>query len=270
MKELRLQLDAALAILARDLALFTSYRSRLATTLASSVVGVTLFYYVSRLVSSPRVGSPDDYFAFVVVGLAVFSLLSATLSLSVATLRQELVVGTFERMVLSPFGAVRSIGSLLLFPVALTLATSGISLLYATVVFGLEVSWPEALLGLPVALLSAAAFAPFGLALCAAVVVFKQTNAGAAFVVAGLTFLSGIYFPVALLPGWLRWAAEVQPFTPAVDVLRHVLVGTALREELWVSLTKLVVFPAVTGPLALCLLGRAVRRGRRTGTIIEA
>lgn len=269
MTGLRAYADAAQAILARDFALFASYRSRFVTTLFSTAVGLTLFYYVSRLVTSPRVGSSDDYYAFVVVGLIVFSVLTSTLSLPVATLRQELLVGTFERMVLSPFGAVRSVISLMLFPLLLALVTSSISLLYAALVFGLDLRWPQALLGLPVALLGAVAFAPFGLLMTAAVVVYKQTNAGATFVITGITFLSGVYFPVSLLPDWIRWASEVQPFTPAIDLLRHLLVDTPLRSALGLQLAKLVLFPVVMMPLAVLALTAAVRRGRRRGNIIE-
>jgi ABC-type polysaccharide/polyol phosphate export permease len=88
-------------------------------------------------------------------------------------------------------------------------------------------------------------------------------------VVTAVTFLSGVYFPVALLPGWIAWAAEVQPFTPALDLLRNVLVGTALREPAEVALAKLLIFPALGLPLAIAALRAAVRRGRRGGTIIE-
>ena len=65
-----------------------------------------------------RVGArtADEYYAFVVIGIVIFGVLTSTLSLPLATLRAELLAGTFERMVLSPFGAVRCIASLLIFP----------------------------------------------------------------------------------------------------------------------------------------------------------
>jgi ABC-2 type transport system permease protein len=260
---------AARAVFARDLAMFASYRMRFVTTMFSTVVALTLFYYVSRLVRSERIGSPDDYYAFVVVGIVVFSLLTSTLSMPIATLRSELLAGTFERMVLSPFGPVRCVMSLLLFPLALAFTTALVSLTYASLVFGLHVHWPGVLAALPVGLLGALAFAPFGLLMTAAVVLFKQTNAGATFVITGVTLLAGVYFPVSLLPGWIRWAASVQPFTPAVDLLRHLVVGTALPDPALVDLAKLVGFPLVMLPLAVHVLGRAVRRSRRRGTIIE-
>ncbi|HEX8646041.1 MAG TPA: ABC transporter permease [Thermoleophilaceae bacterium] len=261
--------SAAGAICKRDLLIFASYRTRFFTTFFTTAVSVTLFYYVSRLVSSPRFGSADDYYAFVVVGIVIFTVLTSTLITPVATLRAELQAGTFERMVLSPFGPVRSIASLLLFPLLLAFAMALLTLAYAGLVFSLNVRWSTAVLALPVGLLGAVAFAPFGLLLTAAVVLFKGTNAGATFVMTGVTLLAGVYFPVALLPDWIEWASDVQPFTPAVDLLRNVLVGTPLAEPAGAAVAKLVGFTVVLLPLSILTLRGALARSRRKGTIIE-
>jgi ABC-2 type transport system permease protein len=261
--------SAAAAICKRDFLLFSSYRTRMFTTLFTAAVSLTLFYYVSRLVHSRVIGSPNDYYAFVVVGLVIFGVLTSTLATPVATLRAELQTGTFERLVLSPFGPVRSIASLLIFPLALATVTGIVMLCFAGLAFGLHLHWSTAALAVPVAVLGAASFAPFGLAMASAVVLFKQTNAGATFVITGITLLAGVYFPVELLPGWVRWASDVQPFTPAVDMLRHLLVGTRLHDSAALELAKLAGFAIVTTPLALALLRVALRRSRRLGTIIE-
>jgi ABC-2 type transport system permease protein len=261
--------SAAGAIAKRDLLIFFSYRTRFVTTFFTTAVSTTLFYYVSRLVSSSRVGTADDYFAFVVVGLIIFGVLTSTLSTPIATLRAELQTGTFERMVLSAFGPVRCIASLLIFPLLLALAIALLTLAYAAIVFGLDVRWETVWLAVPVGALGALAFAPFGLLMTAGVVLFKQTNAGATFVITGVTLLAGIYFPVELLPSWIRWASEVQPFTPAVDLLRNVLVGTPLGSPLWEILLKLGGFTLLLFPVAILALRAALTHARRRGTIIE-
>ena len=261
--------SAAGAVAKRDLLLFASYRSRLVMTFFTGIVGLTLFYYVSRLVHSPRIGSPDRYFAFVVVGLIIFGVLTSTLSTPLMTLRAEQQAGTFERLVLSAFGPVRAVACLLIFPVALALATAVTSLAFAGIIFGLRLHWSTVPLAVPLSILGAVSFAPFGIVMAAGVVVFKQTTAGATVVITGITLLAGIYFPVELLPSWIRWVSEVQPFTPAVDLLRNVLVHTPLRGSALADLAKLVGFSVIATPAAMLILRRAVRYARRRGTIIE-
>lgn len=269
MRRLPLLADAALAICKRDFLIFASYRTRFASTFFATAVSITLFYYVSRLVETTRFGSQDAYFAFVVVGLVIFGVLTSTLTSPVMSLRAELQSGTFERMVVSPFGPVRSIASMLIFPVLMSLVLGVLSLVYATAVFGVDLRWETVAAAIPIALLAALAFAPFGLVLTAAVVLFKQTNAGAAFFMAAMSLLAGVYFPVDLLPNWIEWASDVQPFTPAVDLLRNTLVGTPLPDPLWSELGRLLAFAAVLLPLAFLVLRAAVARSRRLGTIIE-
>jgi ABC-2 type transport system permease protein len=263
-------LVAAGAVLTRDWRIWTSYRTRAFSTVFGAVVGVTLFYYVSRLVGgSGEFGSPGEYFGFVVIGMVILEVLTSTLTAPIGTLRAELLTGTFERMVVSPFGPVASILSMMLFPLALGLATGMLTLVLAATLFGLDLHWATAPLAIPVAVLGAAAFTPFGLLLSAAVMTFKQTNAGAAFIVTGLSLVAGLYFPVSLLPDWIEWTADVQPFTPAVDLLRHLLVGTPMRGSSGLALLKLAAFAAGMLPIALLVLRAAVDRSRRKGTITE-
>lgn len=85
-----------------------------------------------------------------------------------------------------------------------------------------------------------------------------------------LALVSGIYFPVELLPEWIRWLSEVQPLTPTVDVMRHVLVGLPTTEPVGVELLKLLGFAAVGLPLGIAALSGALRYCRRRGTILES
>ena len=260
---------AAAAVCVRDFRIWSSYRMRFFSTLFTAIVGVILFYYVSRLVNSPEVGDADDYFGFVVVGTATLEVLTATLTAPVATLRAELVVGTFERMVVSAFGPVASIVSLIVFPLLLGLVVGTVTIATAAIGFGLDLHWATVPAAIPAALLGALSFAPLGLLMAAAVLVFKQTNAGTAFVLTGLALVSGVYFPVSLLPDWIQWASDVQPFTPAVELLRHLLVDAPMSQSVAAAVAKLVGFTVVMLPIATAVLRASVQRSRRNGTITE-
>jgi ABC-2 type transport system permease protein len=130
------------------------------------------------------------------------------------------------------------------------------------------VQWATVVLALPVALVGSIAFASIGLIFAGMVVRFKQAP-GTAYVLAVISLVAGFYFPPSLLPWWLRWASEVQPFTPAVDLLRHLLVGQPLRYSAVEDIVKLLGFSAVLLPIGIGVLVWAVNSSRASGTITE-
>jgi ABC-2 type transport system permease protein len=260
---------AAGAVVKRDFLLLTSYRFRFVTQLLSAFFGLTLFYYISRLVHVGNGISPDEYYAFAVTGLMTLQVINSTLTTPSMTLRQELVAGTFERFAISPFGAVGGIVSMMLFPLLYTLAIVFFMLVFAGLVFGLSLEWATVPLSIPLGALAALSFAPFGVLVVAGVMLAKQAAVGTNWIVAGVSLVGGLYFPVTLLPSWIQWMSEVQPFTPAVELMRYVLLGMNVSGSAWVDLAKLVGFAVVLLPVSLLALDRAVRISSRRGTIIE-
>lgn len=259
---------AGVAVLKRDFLTALSYRLQLAGPLLAALLSVTIFYYVSRLVRVEPF-DPDDYFAFVLIGIVIFQMLQSILGGAPMLVRQELVAGTFERIVLSPFGPVGAIMAMLLFPFVLAMVAGFLTLLVGVLAFGVDLNGPRALLGVPVACLGALAFAPFGMLTAAMVLMIKQATMGVALILAAISLLSGLYFPVDLLPDWLRWGADAQPFTPTVELMRHLLVDAPLRDPVSVQLAKLAGFTVGTLPLSLWVLFWSIRFTRRRGTIIE-
>jgi oleandomycin transport system permease protein len=260
---------AALAVARRDFLLMMSYRFRFVTQTLSAFFGLTLFYYISRLVDVGGAISTDDYYAFAVTGLMTLQVITSTLATPSLTLRQELVAGTFERFAISPFGAAAGIVSMMLFPFVYTLAIVVLMLAFAGIVFGLALQWSTAALSIPLGGLAGLAFAPFGILIIAGVLLAKQASVGTNWVIAGVSLIGGLYFPVALLPDWIEWASAVQPFTPAVNLMRHVLLGLPMPEAAWLAVLKLILFAVVLLPVSVWALNRAVKIGTRRGTIIE-
>lgn len=261
-------LHAFSAVIRRDLHVYLSYRSRLVSQLLTALFSLTLFYYVSRLVRVSGFGSHGAYFGFVVIGIALVSVIYSCFSIP-ELVRQELVAGTFDRLLLSPFGAVRGVIAMTLFPVAYSFVVATVTLVLGCLIFGLQLHWPTVPLAIPVMLLALIAFLPFGVLFAALTVVIKQGSVGTSWVIALLSIVGGLYFPVSLLPAWLQTLAKLQPFTAATDILRHLLVNSSLGESPRTALLKLLGFAAVLLPLSIFALTRAISHGQRRGTIIE-
>jgi ABC-2 type transport system permease protein len=265
---IRLYKDAASGVLARDWTVFKSYRMQFVGQIAASFMGLALFYFLSHLLSITKFGSHANYFAYVVLGMVMVEILQSTMMVATG-LRGELVAGTFERVLLSPFGGVAATLSMMLFPFCVAFVSALVTLLFAIFVFGLKVHWATAGLAIPIAVLGTGAFTAFGLLFASSAVLFKQVVGGAGLVMTGIALVSGLYFPIALLPEWLKWFSNVQPFTPTVELLRHTLVHTPLNGSVLGDLAKIVGFVIVFLPLSVLLLAHAMRLGQRRGTIIE-
>ena len=260
-------LDAVRATLKRDLAVFASYRLRFVSQVVTMLLTMTMFFYIAKLVRPGVVGPHGRYFAYVVVGIVTLSVLTAALNTS-QLVRMELLTGTFERMVISPLGPVGGIVALAAFPIVYAITLAGAMLVAAAGLF----AFPIHTSGIPAALaisgLGALAFTGIGLVFVASLLAFKSSM-GATWAIAGLSILGGVYFPLTLFPGWVRGFANIQPFTPAVDLLRHALLATPAVQPVPVELGKLVGFTAVLMPLAITLLWQAVSLSRRRGTLFE-
>jgi ABC-2 type transport system permease protein len=261
-------LEATWGIMRRDAILFVSYRTQLVTQILAPMFTIAVFYYISRLLSVKTFHSPGGYFGYVIVGLVIVEILTISLGIMPGSVRQELVSGTIERFLVSAHGPINGILGTMFFPLCNAFLSGVLTLILATVVFGLPLA-ATSFLALPVALLGVVAFMPFALFLVAVVMAFKQVANVGQFIVSGIAIVGGLYFPISLLPSWIRWASEAQPFTPATDLMRHLLVDTPLMHPASVELLKLVGFSVVLLPASFMLLRASIRYGQHTGTIAE-
>lgn len=268
MSQMRPWYDAMWGIIRRDAILFVSYRTQLVAQFLGPLFTITLFYYISHLLTAKSIHSPGGYFGFVIVGLVIVQILTISIGVMPVSVRQELVSGTIERFLVSAHGPINGILGTMLFPLINAIFSGVLMLALATVIFGLPLAG-TAVLALPVAVLGTFAFMPFAFFLVSVVMAFKQAASATQFIIAGVAIIGGLYFPITLLPGWIRWASDVQPFTPATDLLRHLLVNTPLVHPAGIELLKLVGFAAILFPAGVALLRASIRYGQRTGTIAE-
>lgn len=126
-----------------DAAIARTDRSAYLTRPLGVVFTLALFYFVSRLVSVARFPTPEEYFAFVAVGIVIYGLVRSSLDVPVGV-RDELLGRTFERLELSAGGATASVVGMLVFPLVYTPGLSAFTLVVAATIYGLDVRWETA------------------------------------------------------------------------------------------------------------------------------
>jgi len=60
-----------------------------------------------------------------------------------------------------------------------------------------------------------------------------------------LPLISSAFIPADTMPGWFQPIAEYQPFTPAIETLRGLLLGTEIGHNGWIALAWCVVLIAL-------------------------
>jgi ABC-2 type transport system permease protein len=259
--------SAVLATMKRDALIFVSYRLRVVSQAVAMLFSLLIFYYVGKLIPAKAIGPNSQYFAFAVVGIITTAVLTSALG-SAQIVRMELMQGNFERILISPLGPVWGVVAVAAFPIAYSTVFAGVMLGVASALFGVPLRAAGIAPALGVGILGALCLAFIGLLFVGGLIAFKSAL-GATWVVAGLSLLGGAYFPLRLFPGWIRWTSDVQPYTPTVDLLRHLLIGTRPVEAVWLELVKIIGFAVVLLPVAIGVLSLAVKVSRRRGTIME-
>lgn len=258
------------AFLLRDFFTETSYK--LATLLSFSGVFFTTFsfYFISQLLgqAAPAVLAQygGDYFAFVVIGVALASYSSLGLNGFSSVLREAQTTGTLEAMLMTPT------------PVSLlVVGSAGWSYAFTTVrillylllglVLGVDLRGANLPAALLILLLTVIAFASIGIIAASFIIVFKRGNPVTGLFGSVSSLLGGVFYPVELLPGWLQPLASLLPITYALRAMRGALLTAADWRALAPDIAILALFCVLLFPLSLLAFRHAVQLARRDGTL---
>jgi ABC-2 type transport system permease protein len=253
------------------------YLSNLLLAGAQELTNVGVWYFVGRFLNasaSTDVGQyGGNYLAYVVIGVLLNQVCLSALNGPFTTLSEAFWDKRLETYRLSIHGIWANILGRLGWDVLFSAALQGVALALLLAVGGVS--------------LRAGINAPLVVAACLLLVI---ANAGLGVAGASLFFLlevksgqdpitwayrylvmlaSGLYVPLALLPGWLRWLSGALPQTYGLAAVRLlVLTGVDWRAPaLWSNLAPLLLAALVCGLSGYVMLTLALRRAERQGGI---
>jgi ABC-2 type transport system permease protein len=112
-----------------------------------------------------------------------------------------------------------------------------------------------------------AAFVGLGLLTAGGTMLARRTNPVAVLLGSLSLFVSGVMYPVAVLPGWLQAVGRFLPLTHALVVLRGAFLTGAPPSAVRGNLAALAIFGAILIPLGVVTFGFALRRARVDGSL---
>ncbi|MFI8442491.1 ABC transporter permease [Streptomyces rochei] len=248
MSNLALALRDSSTMLRRNLLHARRYPSLTLNLLLTPVMLLLLFVYVFGDAMSAGIGGGDrsDYIAYIVPGLLLMTIGSTTIgtAVSVANDMTEGIIARFRTMAIHR-------GSVLVGHVVGSVVQSILSVVLVSAV-GVAIGFRSAdatalewlaAFGLLVLFTLALTWIAVGMGLVSPNAEAASNNA---MPLIFLPLISSAFVPVDSMPGWFQPVAEYQPFTPAIETLRGLLLGTGIGHNGWL---------AVVWSLALTALG---------------
>jgi ABC-2 type transport system permease protein len=250
--QLRHELRAIYAIWLRDIVRFKSERTRIVSAFAQpliylAVMGTGLGATV-RLAAAPQGFS---YLAFMYPGILGMTVLFAALFSAISVIWDR-EFGFLREILVAPI----SRASIVLGKVlggATVAAFQGTVLLFLAPIVGVPLGVLQIVeLGL-VMFLAASALTSLGLAIASRMSSMEGFQVVMNFLVIPMWLLSGAFFPLRGLPGWMMVLTRVDPLTYAVDALRGIVYGQTPLAAALVAHSSVLDVAVVMGFLVVML-----------------
>lgn len=266
-------IDKPLAFLKRDFLIDVSYRFKFLLQISSIFISTLLFFFLSKLVGQGVANQLEqyggNYFAFVLIGIAFSDYLSVSLHSFAKQIRDAQMMGTLEALLVTPTSIPTLLFSSSLYNFLFTSIRVILYLTIGVLIFGLNLHVTSFFAFFVIMMLTILAFAGIGLLSAAFIIVFKQGSpiSWSIGTISGL--LGGVYYPVSVLPSWLKPYAYLLPITHALEAMRLVLLRGATFVAVYEKVLALVAFVILLLPLGLLAFGYGLKMAKKEGSLIQ-
>jgi len=184
-----------------------------------------------------------NYVAYLLIGSAVFTIVSGAFWHVAYWIRFEQETGTLEAVYLTPTSTLTLASGVALYSVIRGLTTAFIAYVIGCLIFQVNPFSGDLLVALLFVLSGLVPLYGMALVFGAVVLRVKESSAIVNLMQWVVSFLMGMFFPVSIFPPLLRWAALLFPPTWMTNGVRSALLGVGFFFDVWyLDLAVLWVF----------------------------
>jgi ABC-2 type transport system permease protein len=205
---------------------------------------------------------------FLLIGTLIWSYLSMIFDLLSETVSWERWEGTIEYTFMSPASRAAQLVGMGVYAVVYGIVRMAFMFGVISLFFDMDLGQANYLGAL--GLLAICSISLVGFGMVAAVMPLLSPEKGQqvmSIVTAVLLLVSGIYYSVDVLPGWLQPLAVISPVTYALDGIREMLLDGASFGSQWDNVWPLLIMGALFPPLGLWLFHAGEMFAKRTGRL---
>ena len=239
--------------------------------LVYGVVNTLAITFIAKQLEAEHIVSgrrANDLILFLLIGTLVWSYLSAVLDDISLVVTWERWEGTIEHTLMAPVPRVAHLIGTAVFGVLHAIFRTSLILLIALPFFSVDLShahWDTAAL-----VVAVGSFSLVGLGILAGVLplLYPERGEQMSFMVQSVVLLiSGVYYSVSTLPGWLQGVSHLSPATYLLRGIRHAVIDGATPAAEGHDLAILAVFAVAMIPASIAVFSAAERWAKRTGRL---
>ena len=266
-----LLLKKVFAFVKRDFQNEVSYKFSFLLQVFGIFINVSVFFFLSKLLGAASIPQLDQYggnfFAFVLIGIAFNYYLSVALYSITQSIREGQMTGTLEALLVTQTEIPTIIISSSIYSFLFATVRVIMFIIIGVLVYGLDLSRANYLGALIILFISIVSFSSFGILSASFVMVLKKGDPVAGIFNGISWLLGGVYYPITILPTWLRACSYFLPLTYALEGMRLALLKGASFYQLLPSILSLLGFTAVLMPISIYSFQYAIRLAKRDGSL---
>ena len=207
---------------------------------------------------------------YLMIGTAVWSYLSVTFEGVTDLITIERWEGTIEHTFMAPISRFTHLLGSCWYAIAHGMLFTFLQLIIVSLFFHLDLSHANYLTAAFMLLIGSISFVGFGIGAAVLPLLFTERGSQMSYIVRAILLLvSGVYYPITVLPGWMQPLAKVSPATYVLQGLRAGLLKNQViwSGEIWNYTWPLIVTGLVSVPLGVYIFKIAERYAKRTGKL---
>jgi len=210
----------------------------------------------------------DRTILYLLVGTLVWHYLSVVFDNISEMIAWERWEGTIEYTFMAPVSRFTHMLGQTAFALVCRLMHTVVILIAVTFFFHLNLSQANIAGSLVMLAVGSLSFIGFGIMAAVLPLLFPERGAQMTHVIQALLLLvSGVYYPITVLPVWMQSAARVSPATYVLEGMRRALLEGAPFGQLWGQVLPLLAMGVIALPLGVYIFGKAERYAKRTGKL---
>ena len=205
---------------------------------------------------------------YLLVGAVLWAYLGIIFEFLTETVAWERWEGTIEYTFMAPLRRGAHLAGMGLFAVIYGMVRAVLLFVVVAAFFDIEMPRADFLTAVVVVLVASVSFTGIGMMTAVLPLISPEKGAQLGFVAQGvLLVVSGVYYPVDILPGWMQAIATISPATYALDGARAAILEGAGISDLWSELAALLAIGFVAVPAGLALFAAGERYAKRHGKL---